>query len=138
MIKLPNPNSQSAAERLKPLENINPRLYDTQSGRQHDDNERNEAVRDPFDNQEIFDLIRTINDPEHPYTLEQLQVVKLEDVKVILKDEIRFFCDVVDKRFPILQVDESQNYVSVLFTPTIPHCSMATIIGLSIRVKLLR
>ena len=26
----------------------------------------------------------------------------------------------------------------VAFTPTIPHCSMATIIGLSIRVKLLR
>lgn len=28
--------------------------------------------------------------------------------------------------------------ISVLFTPTIPHCSMATLIGLSIRVKLLR
>ena len=26
----------------------------------------------------------------------------------------------------------------VEFTPTIPHCSMATLIGLSIRVKLLR
>jgi hypothetical protein len=82
MIKLPNPNSQSAADRLKPLENINPKLYSTQTDRKHDDNERNEAVRDPFDSQEIFDLIRSINDPEHPYTLEQLQVVKLEDVKV--------------------------------------------------------
>ena len=28
--------------------------------------------------------------------------------------------------------------VRILFTPTIPHCSMATLIGLSIRVKLLR
>jgi len=28
--------------------------------------------------------------------------------------------------------------VSVEFTPTIPHCSMATLIGLSIRVQLLR
>ena len=28
--------------------------------------------------------------------------------------------------------------MSVLFTPTIPHCSMATLIGLAIRVKLLR
>eukprot|EP00094_Tigriopus_californicus_P008578 TCALIF_08268-PA protein Name:"Similar to CG7949 MIP18 family protein CG7949 (Drosophila melanogaster)" AED:0.07 eAED:0.10 QI:0/0/0.5/1/1/1/2/3208/129 len=28
--------------------------------------------------------------------------------------------------------------VDVTFTPTIPHCSMATLIGLAIRVKLLR
>ncbi|KAI8504525.1 Mitotic spindle-associated MMXD complex subunit MIP18 [Branchiostoma belcheri] len=35
-------------------------------------------------------------------------------------------------------VDEDNNNVSVEFTPTIPHCSMATLIGLSIRVKLLR
>ena len=26
----------------------------------------------------------------------------------------------------------------VVFTPTVPHCSMATLIGLSLRVKLLR
>ena len=31
-----------------------------------------------------------------------------------------------------------QGRVHVRFTPTIPHCSMATLIGLSIRVKLLR
>jgi hypothetical protein len=30
------------------------------------------------------------------------------------------------------------NYVRVLFTPTIPHCSMAQLIGLAIRVRLLR
>ena len=49
-------------------------------------------------------------------TLEQLDVVKMEDVVV----------------------DDKKNRVSVEFTPTIPHCSMATLIGLSIRVKLLR
>ena len=49
-------------------------------------------------------------------TLEQLDVVKMEDVAV----------------------DDKKNMVSVEFTPTIPHCSMATLIGLSIRVKLLR
>ena len=49
-------------------------------------------------------------------TLEQLDVVKLEDV----------------------MVDDENNKVNVTFTPTIPHCSMATLIGLSIRVKLLR
>ncbi|XP_005427506.1 cytosolic iron-sulfur assembly component 2B [Geospiza fortis] len=36
------------------------------------------------------------------------------------------------------QVDDAQSTVSVEFTPTIPHCSMATLIGLSIKVKLLR
>lgn len=35
-------------------------------------------------------------------------------------------------------VDNDKNQISILFTPTIPHCSMATLIGLSIRVKLLR
>ena len=59
---------------------------------------------------------RGINDPEHPLTLEQLDVVKLDDV----------------------EVDDKNNRVNVIFTPTIPHCSMATLIGLSIRVKLLR
>uniref|UniRef100_A0AAY5K531 MIP18 family-like domain-containing protein n=2 Tax=Esox lucius TaxID=8010 RepID=A0AAY5K531_ESOLU len=38
---------------------------------------------------------------------------------------------------PIL-VNDQQNTVGVEFTPTIPHCSMATLIGLSIKVKLLR
>ena len=61
-------------------------------------------------------FFRGINDPEHPLTLEQLDVVKLEDV----------------------HVDDQDNKVNVVFTPTIPHCSMATLIGLSIRVKLLR
>lgn len=62
------------------------------------------------------DLIRFINDPEHPLTLEELHVVQQNLVKV----------------------DNEHNEVFVNFTPTIPHCSMATLIGLSIRVKLLR
>ncbi len=60
------------------------------------------------------DKLRHINDPEHPLTLEQLRVVREADVHVIGRD------------------------VRVLFTPTIPHCSMATLIGLCIRAKLLR
>lgn len=65
----------------------------------------------------LIDLIRDINDPEHPLTLEQLNVVQPQHVSV--------------KHFPL-------PIVHVDFTPTIPHCSMATLIGLSIRVKLLR
>jgi hypothetical protein len=34
------------------------------------------------DAREIFDLIRNINDPEHPLSLEQLDVVKIDDVDV--------------------------------------------------------
>uniref|UniRef100_A0A8C6YY98 Cytosolic iron-sulfur assembly component 2B n=1 Tax=Nothoprocta perdicaria TaxID=30464 RepID=A0A8C6YY98_NOTPE len=61
-------------------------------------------------------LIRSINDPEHPLTLEELNVVEL----------------------PCPQVNDAESTVSVAFTPTIPHCSMATLIGLSIKVKLIR
>lgn len=77
-------------------------------------------TRDPFDEEEVFDMIRSINDPEHPLTLEQLNVVNLQDIKV------------AD------QLNIKQSTVQILFTPTIPHCSMATLIGLCIRVKLLR
>lgn len=77
----------------------------------YDDN-----VSDAIDKREIFDLIRDINDPEHPLTLENLHVVNENDITV----------------------DDEQNTVKVMFTPTIPHCSMATLIGLAIHVQLLR
>ncbi len=35
-------------------------------------------------------------------------------------------------------MDDDLGSVRVLFTPTVEHCSMATLIGLCIRVKLLR
>ncbi|KAF5386561.1 hypothetical protein D9615_001904 [Tricholomella constricta] len=69
---------------------------------------------DPIDQDEIFDLIRSIDDPEHPNTLEELRVVSAPQVNV------------------------NGNHVLVEFTPTIPHCGMSTLIGLSIRVRLLR
>jgi hypothetical protein len=37
-----------------------------------------------------------------------------------------------------VDADDTKSRIRVEFTPTIPHCSMATLIGLSIRVKLLR
>ncbi len=33
-----------------------------------------EQEREPFDDEEVFDIVRGINDPEHPLTLEELQV----------------------------------------------------------------
>ncbi|CAO2043554.1 unnamed protein product [Urochloa humidicola] len=60
--------------------------------------------------------IRDIKDPEHPYSLEQLNVVTEDSV----------------------ELNDENNYVRVTFTPTVEHCSMATVIGLCIRVKLIR
>ncbi len=33
-----------------------------------------EQEREPFDDEEVFDIVRRINDPEYPLTLEELQV----------------------------------------------------------------
>ncbi|KAF9030783.1 FAM96B protein [Panaeolus papilionaceus] len=69
---------------------------------------------DPIDQHEIFDLIRAIYDPEHPNTLEELRVVSAPQIII------------------------GPNHVKVEFTPTVPHCGMSTLIGLCIRVRLLR
>ena len=113
MMRMPDPDSESAKARL---DNANPTLHETASQREITESDWEDSVKDPIDAREVFDLVRCINDPEHPLTLEQLDVVKLEDV----------------------DVEDTENRVKIAFTPTIPHCSMATIIGLSIRVKLLR
>lgn len=78
--------------------------------------EEEEAI----DSQEIFDLIATISDPEHPLTLGQLAVVNLPDI---------FVKNGKDKHNDISEV-------LVKITPTITHCSLATLIGLGIRVRL--
>ncbi|XP_072763806.1 MIP18 family protein galla-2 [Anoplolepis gracilipes] len=98
------------------LENVNPKLYKRLNDREITADEQDEDVADGFDAREIFDIIRNINDPEHPLTLEELNVVEQG----------------------LIEVDDKGNKVDVKFTPTIPHCSMATLIGLSIRVQLLR
>ena len=70
--------------------------------------------KDEISAKEIFNLIRNISDPEHPQSLQELQVVDLKNIKI------------------------DGNTIKINFTPTIPHCSMATLIGLCIRVQLLR
>ncbi|KAG5644594.1 hypothetical protein DXG03_008168, partial [Asterophora parasitica] len=44
--------------------------------------ENNEDGTDPIDQDEIFDLIRSIDDPEHPNTLEKLGVVSAPQIQV--------------------------------------------------------
>jgi metal-sulfur cluster biosynthetic enzyme len=98
-------------ELINPSPVVHARKVVTRDRRDHGENER-----EPIDAVEVFDHIRDIQDPEHPYSLEQLNVV---DVQAI-------------------EVDDASGRVTVQFTPTVEHCSMATLIGLCIRVKLLQ
>ena len=77
---------------------------------------------EPIDEQEIYDLIATMSDPEHPITLGALAVLSLPDISIK----------------PTIPSRPSSNLrtVTVLVTPTIQHCSLATVIGLGVRVRL--
>lgn len=64
------------------------------------------------------DLIATISDPEHPLTLGELAVINLPHIQV---------------------TDDPSALTSrvlVELTPTVNHCSLATVIGLGVRVRL--
>lgn len=76
--------------------------------------------REEIDEQEVYDLISTISDPEHPLSLGSLGVVSLPDIEIIPPSSPR----------------SRISTVRVLITPTITHCSLATVIGLGVRVRL--
>lgn len=88
----------------------------------HNSDSDEESEVEPIDEQEIYDLIATMSDPEHPITLGSLAVVSLPDISIT----------------PTLPNRPSSNLqtVTVLLTPTIQHCSLATVIGLGVRVRL--
>jgi metal-sulfur cluster biosynthetic enzyme len=77
-------------------------------------------VIEAIDEQEVFDLISTICDPEHPLSLGSLSVVNLPDIHI----------------HPPTNPRSSISTVLVEITPTITHCSLATVIGLGVRVRL--
>lgn len=68
----------------------------------------------------FLDLLRTIKDPEKPQTLEQLDIIYEDCVNI---------CQSTPSGISVIRVE---------FNPTVPHCSLATLIGLCIRVKLER
>ncbi|OIW24088.1 hypothetical protein CONLIGDRAFT_125335 [Coniochaeta ligniaria NRRL 30616] len=82
-------------------------------------------TQEPIDEQEIYDLISTISDPEHPHTLGQLSVINLADIHITPSPATRTAPDAL-------------HTVLVEITPTITHCSLATVIGLAVRVRLER
>ena len=68
----------------------------------------------------ISDLLRTIKDPEKPNTLDDLEVILDDSVQVLpLKDEEGYL-------------------IRIAFHPTVPHCSLASLIGLCLRNKIKR
>ncbi|KAH7379168.1 hypothetical protein DE146DRAFT_306290 [Phaeosphaeria sp. MPI-PUGE-AT-0046c] len=79
-----------------------------------------EGAAEGIDEQEIYDLISTISDPEHPLSLGSLAVVNLPDIHIL----------------PPTSPLSSISTVVVEITPTITHCSLATVIGLGVRVRL--
>lgn len=56
------------------------------------------------------DVIRSIRDPEKPNTLEELDVVTEQCVEV-------------------QELGEDEYLIIIRFSPTVPHCSLATLIG---------
>lgn len=68
---------------------------------------------------EVFDLIRNIQDPEKPETLEELQVVHEDWITVHNFDG-----------------HDDEYLIKIELVPTVPHCSLATLIGLCVRTKL--
>lgn len=94
-------------------------LFSDDSASENDDDDLDDTYEE-IDAAEIFDLLANINDPEHPLTLAQLAVITPEDIEITTNPQ------------------NGLNTVHVLLTPTIPHCSMATLIGLCVRVRLNR
>ncbi|KAF7683022.1 Protein AE7 [Astathelohania contejeani] len=71
----------------------------------------------------IYEILRDIRDPEHPHTLEELGVIKKE------------YIEIGEKQSTLIN-DIKVKYIIIQFHPTIPHCSMAAIIGLSIQLQM--
>ena len=96
------------------LDNEAPQIFNKSSARDVTAQDYDDSIEDPLDTREIFDLIKDIKDPEHPLSLEELNVVRENQISI--EDKV----------------------ITIEFSPTINHCSMAPLIGLSIIVKLLR
>ncbi|EME79122.1 uncharacterized protein MYCFIDRAFT_212136 [Pseudocercospora fijiensis CIRAD86] len=84
------------------------------------DSDDDDEEREEIDEQEVYDLISTITDPEHPLTLGSLGVVNLEDIKILPPSSPR----------------SRISSVQVLITPTTSACSLTTVIGLGVKVRL--
>ena len=104
------------------LNSIKSRLSST-SNSSSSSNNNNIAVEPAVDALEeeecvakVFDIVASIRDPEKPNTLSELEVVRRD----------------------LIEVEVDRKKLKVGFSPTIPHCSLATLIGLCLKVKIER
>ncbi|KAI5193278.1 hypothetical protein NECID01_2192 [Nematocida sp. AWRm77] len=102
----------------------------------------------------IFQLVRSIKDPEHDYTLEDLKVVGMDRVRLyaLAQDHHQSQSQLQPQsqlhphpqREGAVEEGEAEKpwacrgpvVVEIEIIPTIPHCSMVGLIGLSILYKL--
>ncbi|TNV75530.1 hypothetical protein FGO68_gene7357 [Halteria grandinella] len=70
--------------------------------------------------EEVYDIIRTIQDPEKPLSLEDLGVVQ-DDLITVYQDSL-----------------DSPPTITIIWVPTTPDCHLATTIALCLRTKLFR
>jgi metal-sulfur cluster biosynthetic enzyme len=131
-----NPSDLPSRRRSAPTAAKRPRIFDAlapaypslaepfsspESSSSSSDSDSDET-REEIDEQEVYDLISTISDPEHPLSLGSLGVVKLDDISII----------------PPTSPRSRINTVTVLLTPTTSACSLTTVIGLGVKVRLLQ
>ena len=102
-------------QNLNPLIKTNLYKYNKEWLKEREKSENDNKIEDKIDSYEIFELIRNIADPEHPYNLEELNIISLDDIIV----------------------DNEKRIITVYFLPTIENCGFASLIGLSIKKKLL-
>lgn len=76
----------------------------------------------------VFEILRGIRDPEHPYNLEQLSIVTPDGITISELQDKAVLCT----------GGQPVEFIEVVFTPTVPHCSMAGIIGLCVIYQLQR
>ncbi|KAM3537936.1 MIP18 family protein [Beauveria bassiana] len=120
-----------------------------------DDGFSDDATPEPIDEQEIYgipvlhlralagsqadlsrrglDLISTITDPEHPVSLGQLSVINLADIRLT---PLPSSSHTAGSNYNENNNSDTLIDVFVEITPTITHCSLATILGLAVRVRL--
>mmetsp|Transcript_12586 Transcript_12586/g.26479 ORF Transcript_12586/g.26479 Transcript_12586/m.26479 type:complete len:294 (+) Transcript_12586:305-1186(+) len=121
------PSSSWFSDSSRPIfQSVEDEVGQGRKDKEDDNDSENKSDESDICAEEIFDIIRTIQDPEHPNSLEQLGVVSLEQVELSLARDRKG------------KKNKNQDEINIRFTPTIPHCSMATLIGLSLRVKLHR
>lgn len=107
-----------------PMENINP-VINTEVQPAYEIKLVNGKLEE-ITKESVFEILRGIKDPEHPYTLEQLNIITVDEIEISqLKDKTA-----------LCSGGQPIRSVTVTFTPTIPHCSMAGIIGLCITYQL--